>query len=66
MVNTVIYVATVIYIFIAPDQGLYTLVFFGPKPSLLNTLQGMNPYMVRYKAELWRPFTALFLTTGFQ
>lgn len=65
IILTVIYIATLVMVpFFAPNN-LYKYEFLGPAPELLSYLQAMNPYQVRYKYQLWRPFTSLFLTVSF-
>lgn len=64
--NSLIYLFVLISVPIFSNTSLYSIEFLGPDPSYLNTLQAMNPYEVRYNYQLWRPFTSLFLTSGFR
>jgi len=65
MINTAVYVGTLLAIMILDKPHLFVTEFLGPNPEFLNTLQAMNPYEVRYNYQLWRPITSLFLTAGF-
>lgn len=66
MINTLIYLAILISIPIFSGTNLYLTEFLGPDPAYLNKLQAMNPYEVRFNLQLWRPFSSLFLTSGFR
>lgn len=64
MVNTIVYLLELVSM-IFTNGHLYDLEFLGPNPSYLNSMQAMNPWEVRYNYQIWRPITALFLSTGF-
>lgn len=66
VLNSLIYATVLITVPILSNTSLYSIEFLGPDPTYLNTLQAMNPYEVRYNYQLWRPFTSLFLTSGFR
>lgn len=66
MVNTIVYIGSLIALGFLSAPKMYDFEFLGADPTYMNTLQAMNPFEVRFNYQLWRPFTALFLTSGFQ
>ena len=65
LINTVVYITSVVLTVVSDKYELNTQAFLGPSGKLLNEMQAMNPYAIRKEFELWRLLTPLFLTGSF-
>ena len=65
VVNTVMYLLTLLTTWIRKDRELNRWVFLGPDLEVLHAWGALDAYQIRYNFQIWRFFTSLLLSTGF-
>ena len=65
VLNTVMYIITLIMTAVRTDKDLNGFVFLGPDLEVLHAWGALDAYEIRYNYQIWRLFTSLLLSTGF-